>query len=401
MNYCHLCVTPLPINQRGSDRPSLCKACHLSAQLKRVATPEFWNQRQQHFESLISQYRSEDGSNYDCIIPASGGKDSYWQAYLMKYEYGMNPLLVTYHGNNYLPEGQGNLDRMREVLGIDHVVFGPGIDTLRRLNQFCFNKFGDVNWHARAGIQTIPVRTAVQFHVPLIVWGEIPANAQSMFADDDLIAYERETLVQQCMQGVSLQDLLDDGIESRDLTWLNLPTDASIKQAGVRGIYIGRFFKWEQDEHAQLLQDKFRFEFARQPFERTYCTMSNLDDMHVNGVQDYLNFVKEGSGHASVQASKDIRAGNITRNEAMQIVNRYDHVKPRRDLERWLDYVGMTELHFDQTADTFRNPRVWWIENGQWWKLNMIGEPFAYGEVCYGPELDVSKYRRNDSHHAA
>ena len=51
------------------------------------------------------------------------------------------------------------------------------------------------------------------------------------------------------------------------------------------------------------------------------------------------------------------------------MVERYDHVKPRKDLERWLEYVGMTEEEFDEIADTFRDPRVWAKdENGNWVK---------------------------------
>jgi hypothetical protein len=53
-------------------------------------------------------------------------------------------------------------------------------------------------------------------------------------------------------------------------------------------------------------------------------------------------------------------------------VRRYDPVKPRRDLERWLDYVGMGEGEFDETADSFRDPRVWIRdERGRWIKDNI------------------------------
>ena len=96
-----------------------------------------------------------------------------------------------------------------------------------------------------------------------------------------------------------------------------------------------------------------------EPFERTYRRMSNLDDMHENGIHDYLKFVKFGYGRGTDHACKDIRAGRMTREEGIEMVRKYDHVKPRRDLERWLDYVGMTEDEFDAIADTFRDPRVW------------------------------------------
>jgi hypothetical protein len=119
------------------------------------------------------------------------------------------------------------------------------------------------------------------------------------------------------------------------------------------------------------MHEEFGFEYAQQPFERTYRTMSNLDDMHENGIHDYMKFVKFGYGRASDHASKDIRTGYMTRDEGIEMVRKYDHVKPRRDLERWLDYVGMTEAEFDRIADTFRDPRVWRQENGVWVKDNI------------------------------
>ena len=62
------------------------------------------------------------------------------------------------------------------------------------------------------------------------------------------------------------------------------------------------------------------------------------------------------------------------------------------DLEYWLNYVGMAKDEFWRTADTFRDPRVWWIENGQWWKDNVWDGPSAYGLVHLSPEQQL-KYR--------
>ena len=51
------------------------------------------------------------------------------------------------------------------------------------------------------------------------------------------------------------------------------------------------------------------------------------------------------------------------------MVERYDHVKPSKDLERRLESVGMTEEEFDAIADTFRHPRAGRKdESGNWIK---------------------------------
>ena len=102
---------------------------------------------------------------------------------------------------------------------------------------------------------------------------------------------------------------------------------------------------------------------------------SNLDDMHENGIHDYLKFIKLGYGRGTDHSCKDIRGGLMTREQGIEMVREYDHVKPMRDLERWLKYVDMSEEEFDVTCDTFRDQRVWRIENGQWVKDTIWGEP--------------------------
>jgi hypothetical protein len=107
--------------------------------------------------------------------------------------------------------------------------------------------------------------------------------------------------------------------------------------------------------------------------------------MHENGIHDWLKFVKFGYGRGTDHACKDIRGGLMTREQGIEMVRRYDAVKPRRDLERWLAYVGMDEEEFDRICDTFRDPRVWRIEDGQWVKDDIWGGSSAYGPVAAVP----------------
>ena len=122
------------------------------------------------FEKILDENKSN--TNYDCIIPVSGGKDSYYQTHQIVKEYNLKPLLVTYDGNNYLPEGIENRDKMRHVFDADHLVFGPSVKSLIELNKQCFKIMGDMNWHGHCGINTYPFQVAVNFKVPLLIWGE-------------------------------------------------------------------------------------------------------------------------------------------------------------------------------------------------------------------------------------
>jgi N-acetyl sugar amidotransferase len=392
-SYCRRCVNPNASVNVAFDDAGVCSACLLQGQVSAL-TPESWDARRKKWLELVERAKTQSVSNYDCVVPVSGGKDSYFQVHTAL-EHGLKPLLVTYHGNNYLPEGQGNLDRMRQVLGVDHIVFGPSVPVLRKLNRSCFEIMGDMNWHCHAGIKIFPMQVAARLRVPLVIWGEITWSIAGMFDLDDYVQYNKRTVFEHDLRGYTVESILErtPGLTAKDLAWLRMPSDQEFADSGTVGIYIGNFFDWDPNKHTRDMVERYGFETAREPFERTYRRMSNLDDMHENGVHDYMKFIKFGYGRATDHASKDIRSGYMTREEGVAMVRKYDHVKPMRDLKRWLEYVGMSEDEFDRIADGFRDPRVWWIEDGKWWKHNVWGEPSSYGHVHLGREAQQRYYR--------
>jgi len=163
----------------------------------------------------------------------------------------------------------------------------------------------------------------------------------------------------------------EEGLREQDLLWAKYPGVEEIEENGIRGIYLGNYVDWDGNMNYKIASEQYGWEAARQPFDRTYRRFSNIDDMHENGAHDYLKYVKFGYGRASDHACKDIRGGYMTREKGIEMVRKYDHVKPS-DLQRWLEYVGMAEEEFDSISDTFRDPRVWRKnEKGEWEKDNI------------------------------
>lgn len=389
VRYCSRCVYPsssavaLEFEEAG-----VCSGCRVADQKKAID----WDERRRWLFELADEYRSS--SNYDILIPVSGGKDSYFQTHVAVEELGLKPLLVTYHGNNYLPEGEYNLHRMRAVFDCDHIIVRPSVDALVKMNRLGFRIQGDNNWHAHCGIFTVPIQVAVRYKVPLILWGEHGfMDLGGMYSHADMVEFTAKHRLEHALRGYDWLDFTDEGLDAlgrpdlkeglteQDLLWAKYPTDDEIADVEVRGVYLSNYLSWDGEDNARLVMDAYGWKPAQQAFERTYRMASNLDDMHENGIHDYMKFVKFGYGRGSDHACKDIRAGRMTRDEGINMVRRYDAVKPRRDLERWLEYVGMTEEEFDITADTFRDPRVWSIEDGQWVKDNIWGGRSAYGPV--------------------
>ena len=391
MQYCTRCVYPsASAVTLQFDENGVCSGCRASGQKKTVD----WKQRDQLFRELFEEYRSKDGSNYDCIIPVSGGKDSYFQTHVVTKVYGMKPLLVTYHGNNYTPEGTYNLERMRHVFNVDHIIFRPSEEVLIKLNRLGLKKMGDMNWHNHVGIYTYPAITAIKHRIPILIWGEHGrTEVGGMYSLNDFIEVTAKYVLEHCGRGFKWTDMVEEaeGLKSRDLVWLRYPTDDEIFDVGMRGIHINNYIEWNPNEQAKLMMDLYGWKAAEQPFERTYRRISNLDDMHENGAHDYLKFIKFGYGRCTDHACKDVREGKITRAEAIELVRKYDHVRPS-DLNRWCTYTSMSHDEFDAIADTFRSPKVWWIHDGQWWKDNVWGGSSSYGPVK-NPDV-LEKFRK-------
>ena len=382
MTYCTRCVYPQIAVNLNIDSRGVCSSCRTFEKFEAM-TPQIWAERRKALDRIIDEHRSLKAANYDCVIPVSGGKDSYYQTHVMVSEYGLKPLLVTYHGNNYLPEGDFNRDRMRHAFDADHIVMGPSVEVIKKLNRIGFRKMGDMNWHNHAGIMTFPIIAAVKFNIPLIFWGEVAWDISGMFSAEDFVEFSARVRHEHQLRGFEWYDMLNDPkdrLTEKDLNWLKYPSDEEILSVGVRGLYIGNYFKWDPNDHAKMAQEKYGWKAALQPFDRTYRKISNLDDRYENGVHDLLKFIKFGYGRASDHVSKDIRTGYLSREKGIELVRQYDAVVSS-DLKHWLNYVEMTEEEFWRVADSFRDPRVWSIKDGHWWKTNVWGGLSSYGPV--------------------
>ena len=84
MKYCKKCVMPDTKPDLFFDKEGVCDACR-SAEAKETAID--WGAREKELEEILEKHRNKDGSNYDCIVPVSGGKDSHFQTYIIKKKY--------------------------------------------------------------------------------------------------------------------------------------------------------------------------------------------------------------------------------------------------------------------------------------------------------------------------
>jgi len=105
MQYCKRCTYPIIAVNLSVGDEGVCSGCVVHDEKMKLD----WDVREKEFVDLLNLYKSKDQSNYDCIIPVSGGKDSHYQTWYVKKKLGLNPLLVTYYTHNYTTTGEENL----------------------------------------------------------------------------------------------------------------------------------------------------------------------------------------------------------------------------------------------------------------------------------------------------
>lgn len=361
MKYCKTCIMPSTRPEQVFDNGE-CDACF---SVKKKHSIINWNARGEEFEKILSKYRG-DGSYYDCIIPVSGGKDSCYQAITMRDKYRMNPLCVTHTPCELTEIGFKNLNFLRDQ-GFDLIQVSSNRKSYKELVRIGFFKLGDCCWPEHIGIFTAPVRIAVNYKIPLLIWGE---NSQFEYGgpathkENNFL--DRNWLEQFQMLGYRISDVVHDGLKISDVKVLQYPSDNEIKKIGITGLYLGYFEKWDTKRNTDICCSLGWSPNPDGVIEGAYNDIENLDCKWIGGLHDYMKFIKYGYGRATDQLCIEIRAGRMNRDEAISCLkNSSEGLLPYKYIPDFLDYLGITEDDFHKNLDKFTNKALFKVdENG-------------------------------------
>ncbi|MFH0922973.1 MAG: N-acetyl sugar amidotransferase [Candidatus Micrarchaeota archaeon] len=354
MKYCTRCVMPDTKPDLSFDSEGVCDACRSQ---DKKDTGIDWNARRRELGEVLERYRSKDGSNYDCIVPVSGGKDSTYQVHVIKNEFGLNPLCVTFEPTLPSELGKRNLYNLRKM-GVDVISFEKNPAVYKKLGREAFYRVGDHDWPNHVGIFTVPIRVAVAYRIPLVIWGE---NSQLEYggpaAASQGNALDRRWLEEfGGLLGNRIEDMQGNGISKKDLLPYVYPTDEELRDVGVTGIFLGYYLKWNAREQVEVVK-KQGFGIKDDPVEGTYVDYENLDCDLVS-IHDYLKYVKFGFGRATDHACLDIRNKRMKRDEALRIIKKYDGKLFKKRVKQFIEFYEMTEEEFFRVVDSFTNKAV-------------------------------------------
>lgn len=357
LTYCKRCVMPNTKPDLLIDEEGICNACRSFEYRKEID----WEARYKELQQILEKYRKPDGSQWDCIVPVSGGKDSTYQV-LKILQLGLNPLCVTSTTCDLSDLGRKNIENLKKQ-GVDYVEMSPNPLVRAKLNRIGLTQVGDISWPEHVGIFTIPVRAAVQFNVPLLIWGE---NSQNEYGGPASAA-KNHILNRRWLEefggllGMRVSDLIGiEGIEAKHLIPYNYPNDKELERVGVTGLFLGHYIPWDGMSNT-LISQANGFKTYEKVVEGSMVNYENLDN-HQTGIHDYFKFLKFGFGRASDLACVHIRRGRLTRQDGIAAVKKLDGLFPweylGKSLEDILEPLEISIDEFSKICDKFTNKKI-------------------------------------------
>jgi N-acetyl sugar amidotransferase len=365
------------------DENNICDACKVAEQKRHDID---WEERRRELQRLCDKYRSRNGS-YDCLVPGSGGKDSFYQSWMLKYEFGMNPLTTTWAPHIYTDWGWRNFDRWIHS-GFDNYLLTPNGRVKRLITRLAVENLFHPFQPFIFGQKSLAPKVAARFDIPLIFYGENEAEygnpiADSTSAQRDYAYFSSTDDSELYLGGTSIQSLRDDyGVRDADLEVYRPSNPNDLRAKNIQVHYLGYYLKWHPQAAYYFAVENGGFEASPERTAGTYSKYNSIDD-RIDDLHYYTTYIKFGIGRATYDASQEVRSGDLERDEGIALIRRYDGEFPERFAEQLFQYLSLSEkefpqaakrfeapimdrAYFDALANRFRSPHLWAHENGQW-----------------------------------
>ena len=329
------------------DEEGVCNVCR-NIEHKQHAID--WQARERGLAAILDEYRGKHA--YDCIIPFSGGKDSTFTAYYLVTKHKVKPLVVCFDHGNMRPTVLANTERTIRRLGVDFLKFRANPKIVKKVMLEALKRKGDFCWHCHTGIFAFPMQMAVKFGVPLLIWGQPSTEYNAFFRTDEPELVDENRFNRFVNLGISAEDMVGmldgDDVTLRDLEPFRYPPKDALRALNYRSICLGSYVPWDVKTQTEAIKRDLGWEEdqvegvpAEFGYEKIECFLQ--------GVRDYLRFMKRGMGRTNHLVSIDIRDGRISREAGLALTAQHDGRRPA-SLDVFLEMVGITEQEFNEIA---------------------------------------------------
>lgn len=351
------------------DEEGVCDACRTHELKKRID----WKQRKEELLRLLDSYRRSDGY-YDCVVPGSGGKDSAFAAHILKYEYGMNPLTITWPPILYTDYGYKNFKNWLTIGGFDNISFNQNGKVIKLLTRLSIENLYHPFQSFILGQKNFPPKIAAKFGIPLVFYGENESEEGNPIADNNTSLRDKSYWVHNNIDnmylgGVQIRQILEKyDVRLADLIGYLPITEDELKDNPLDVRYLGYYIKWVPQEAYYYAVEHTGFQARPFRTQGTYSKYNSIDDK-IDDLHYYTTFIKFGIGRTSYEASQEIRNKHHTREEGKALVKRFDGEFPDRYFDEIMEYIEMAPDSFHELTDKFRSPHLWGKDKSGEWRL--------------------------------
>lgn len=372
--WCENCLNMSTRPRITFDEKGWCNACQWMEEKK----TKDWKPRQDELIKLLDKYRSTTGS-FDCIVPVSGGKDGSYVAHTLKTKHNMNPLTITVRPALALEIGDQNLFNFIHS-GFNHIHVSCNPKVLDRLNKYGFIEKGFPYYGWLIAIMTAVIKTAANFQIPLIFYGEdgeIEYGGSTESKNKALydIEYMKRVYLEGGHEKVFDRIKEDGDISEADLSFFQFPNKDEISDIGLSFTHWSYFEAWDSYRNYVVAKNHCGLVEKDEGNHDTFTNFSQ-NDQALYALHAYLMYLKFGFGRATQDAGIEIRRGSMTREQAMNLVGMYDNSYPHDLINTYLKYYDMTKNEFDTILDKFTNKDLFKKVNGIWEPKFETGKDF-------------------------
>lgn len=359
LKVCKKCVMPNTRPRLTYNADGICAACEW-AELKKTKID--WSKRQDELRIFCDTIHGKQ--RYDCIVPASGGKDSTYVADKMKNEYGLNVLTVTITPPLETEIIQRNMKNFLDY-GYDNIKVTPNPKIAKEINKYGFVEQGRPLLSWTSCLNSVMFRMALDYKVPLIMFGE---EGETEYGGSTELRYtpyyDIDFAIRVYTYGNDPKKYAAN-YDERELSLWMYPSEEELRKADFKVAHWSYYENWDSYEHFTFARDQYGMESSGERNTGTYTTFGQLDTP-LYKLHTYMMYLKFGFGRCLQDACIDIRGGRITREEAVKLVRKYDGEYIGDDIEVFLDYYEMTKEEFDGVLDRHANKGLFEKENGLW-----------------------------------
>jgi N-acetyl sugar amidotransferase len=353
MLFCTICLNMSTRPNVIFSESGLCSSCLQYTHPSQID----WQLRLAEIEDIKNYAEKNNSSGYDCIIGVSGGKDSTVQALFVRDILKMKPLLVSmsYPPDQVSELGVKNLSNLIS-LGFDCVSISCSPQIWKNLMKEGFYRFG--NWAKSTELalfSSVP-RIAVTYQIPIVWWGE---NAAVQFgemniegtgpSDGNKLKYSNT------LDGGNIKWIIESGLDKNQIIQYQYPSDAEMMKAGIRILFLGHYIRdftiYSNGNRAVL-----RGLAVKEPSltDADFWGTSMLDEDFFT-LNMMIKWLKYGFGRANDNVNEEIRCGRMSREEAIEIVEKFDGLCSNEVIEKFCTFIGITQNEFWIVVDTFVN----------------------------------------------